>query len=269
MNEPFGEIKQQPDPEIAKKKQLWRNLFLLNLCVSLLLVGIFWLPSKLEQVADFLNSPSVNIPEEGKMVKKPVVEVEPEPEPAKPTNLLATQVTTVNASSEKEYVYFDFSSGKPVNILDTSSLEWDMAFRRGKVISNGGASSKLGKAGLIDLGVVEFDEVTEVPMDNYIQDMAAKTETENPVLLKWYNYNYFTHKLTAKKNSYAVRTANGKFAKFQFMSFYCDNKEAGCIKIRYVYQDNGSNSFLKKGGTFKRASTGSSPPENTKTTNSF
>jgi hypothetical protein len=46
MNEPFGETKQQPDPEIAKKKQLWRNLFLLNLCVSLLLVGIFWLPCK-------------------------------------------------------------------------------------------------------------------------------------------------------------------------------------------------------------------------------
>ncbi len=109
MNETFGETKQQPDPEIAKKKQLWRNLFLLNLCVSLLLVGIFWLPSKLEQVADFLNSSSVNIPDEGKLAEKPVKEVVPEP--VKPTNLLATQVTTVNASSEKEYVYFDFSSG--------------------------------------------------------------------------------------------------------------------------------------------------------------
>ena len=199
MNESFGE-KGQADLELVKKKKLWRNLFLLNLCISLLLVGIFWLPSKLEQVAEFLNSPSVNIPQEGKMIEKPVDKVEPEPK-VKLTNLLATQVTTLNASSEKEYVYFDFSSGKPVKILDTSSLEWDMAFRRGKVISNGGASSRLGQAGLIDLGVVEFDEVTEVPMDNYAQDIAAKTETENPVLLKWYNYNYFTHKLTAKKLS--------------------------------------------------------------------
>lgn len=263
MNEFFGE-KEQPNLELAKKKKLWRNLFLLNLCVSLLLVSIFWLPSKLEQVANFLNSPSVNIPEEGKMVEKPANKVEPEPK-TKLTNLLATQVTTVNASSEKEYVYFDFSSGKPVRILDTSSLEWDMAFRRGKVISNGGASSRLGQAGLIDLGVVEFDEVTEVPMDDYAQDIAAKTETENPVLLKWYNYNYFTHKLTAKKNSYAVRTANGKFAKFQFLSFYCDNKEAGCIKIRYVYQDNGSNSFLRTGSAFATTSTTSSGPNSTNT----
>ena len=264
MNESFGE-KGQANLELVKKKKLWRNLFLLNLCISLLLVGIFWLPSKLEQVAEFLNSPSVNIPEEGKMIEKPVDKAEPEPK-VKLTNLLATQVTTLNASSEKEYVFFDFSSGKPVKILDTSSLEWDMAFRRGKVISNGGASSRLGQAGLIDLGVVEFDEVTEVPMDNYAQDIAAKTETENPVLLKWYNYNYFTHKLTAKKNSYAVRTANGKFAKFQFLSFYCDNKEAGCIKIRYVYQDNGSNSFLRKGNTFETTSTTSSEPN---TTSSF
>jgi len=260
MNEPFDGTR-QPDSEIDKKKKLWRNLFLLNLCVSLLLIGIFWLPSKLEQVGDFLDSPSVNLPEEGKMAQKPVEEVlEPEP---KVTNLLSTQVTTINASSEKEYVYFDFSSGKPVNILDTSSLEWDLAFRRGKVISNGGASSRLGKAGLLDLGEVELDEVMEVPTDNYIQDAATKTEMENPVLLKWYNYNYFSHKLTAKKNIYALRTADGKFAKFQFLSFYCDNKEAGCIKIRYVYQDNGSNSFLREGGAFATTSTVSPPPETT------
>ncbi len=258
MSESFGGM---PDQEIDKKRKLWRNLFLLNLCVSLLLIGIFWLPSKLEQVANFLNSPSVNLPEEGKMAKKPAEKVEPIPEV--PSNLLPTQVTTVNASSEKEYVYFDFSRGKPVRVLDPSSLEWDLAFRRGKVISNGGASSKLGQAGLIDLGVVDFDMVTEVPMDNYSQDVAAKTETENPIMVKWYNYNYFTHKLTAKKNSYAVRTANGKFAKFQFLNFYCDNKEAGCIKMRYVYQDSGSSSFLKTGGDFTTTSTASSLLETT------
>ncbi len=231
------------DPRMDKKKKLWRNIFLLNLCVSLLLVGIFWLPAKLVQLENFLNSPSVTLPEAGKMASKS--EEKAEPAPASFANLLAARVTTVNASSEKDYVYFDFSRGAPVRILDTSSLEWDLAFRRGKVISNGGASTRLGKAGLLDLGVVDFDTVAEVPTENYIQDIAAKTETENPVLTKWYNYNYFTHKLTAKKNIYAARTANGKFAKFQFLNFYCDNKEAGCIKIRYVYQDNGSNNFLK------------------------
>ena len=42
-----------------------------------------------------------------------------------------------------------------------------------------------------------------------------------------------------------MRTADSKFAKVQFKSFYCENKETGCIKMQYVYQDNGSNSFQK------------------------
>lgn len=260
MSKPFdGTAPPESNPEIDKRRKLWRNIFLFNLCASLLLVGIFWLPAKLVDLDGFLNSPSVNLPEEGQMAKKPEEKAEPAPKPV--TNLITTHVTTVNASSEKDYVYFDFSSGKPVRILDTSSLEWDLAFRRGKVISNGGASTRLGEAGLLDLGEVEFDTVAEVPMDNYVQDIATSTETESPVLLKWYNYNYFTHKLTAKKNIYALRTANGKFAKFQFLSFYCDNKEAGCVKIRYVYQDNGSNSFVRTGGNITTTSSDvASPP---------
>lgn len=258
MSKPF-DAPPVPSPEIVKKKKLWRNLFLLNLCVSFLLIGVFWLPAKLVQLDGFLDSPSVNLPGEGEVTKKP--EKKEEDVPKQPANLIGTQVATINASSEKDFAYFDFSSGKSVRILDSSSLEWDLAFRRGKVISNGGASSRLGKAGLFDLGVVDFNTVIEVPSDNYVEDESTRTETENPVLLKWYNYNYLSHKLTAKKNIYAVKTADGKFAKFQFLSFYCDNEEAGCIKIRYVYQGSGSNSFLRKEAAFATTSTVAPPTE--------
>jgi len=175
-------------------------------------------------------------------------------------NLLSTRIVTVNASSEKEYVYFNFSNGKPVKIHDSSSLEWDLAFRRSKIITNGGASSKLGKAGLIDLGPLGFDMVTEVPKDNYVVDVSTRTDTENPVILKPYSYNYLTHKLKAKQNVYAARTADNKFAKFQLLDFYCDNKEVGCITIQFVYQKSGSNSFLKSAGDFSTASAGIAPP---------
>lgn len=235
-------LDQQPEKDIAeieKKKRLWRNLFLLNMCISILLVGIFWLPAKLMQMDSFLNSPSVNLPEEGKVVKSrgPI-------QSPSVANLLPAHIITVNASSEKNWAYFDFSRGDVVQIHDPSSLEWDLAFRRGKVISNGGATNKFGKAGLIDLKESNFDAVSQVPLENYTQDQSTKTEPQNPVLLKWYSYNYLTHKLTAKKKVYAVRTADSKFAKVQFMSFYCENKETGCIKLRYAYQNNGSNSFL-------------------------
>ena len=254
MNSSFENL---PKNEGDKKRRLWRKLFLLNLCITLALVASFWLPEKLVQLNNFLDSPSVDIPGEGKIAKNENKRAEPVP--LQPKNLLNTRVVTVNASSEKEYVYFNFLHGKPMKIHDPSSLEWDLAFRRSKVITNGGASSKLGKAGLIDLGPVGFDTVTEVPMKNYVLDVSTRTDTENPVILKPYNYNYLTHKLKPKKNVYAARTADSKFAKFQFMDFYCENKEVGCITIRFVYQENGSNSFLKTVGDFSTASAGFTP----------
>ena len=234
----------EPEAEIAtfeKKKKLWRNIFLLNLCISVLLVGFFWVPIKFVQMESFLNSPSVNLPQEGEAPKLSTTAV---PVPSV-SNLLTAQTVTINASSEKDWAYFDFSRGAVVDIHDPSSLEWDLAFRRGKVISNGGATNKFGKAGLIQMKEDQFDAVAQVPTENYIEDTSTKTETENPVLMKWYKYNYLTHKLSPKKNVYALRTADNKFAKVQFKSFYCENKETGCIKMQYSYQHNGSNSFEK------------------------
>jgi len=241
MNNPFeGEHHNPPLPPEEKKKALWKNMFLINLCLTLLLIGLFWLPQKLEKVNEFLDSPSVHLPKRGDvsdaaLKQAPVV---------KAGNLLDTRHVVINASSENDWTYFSLARGGEVKIHDPSSLEWDLAFRRGKVISNGGASNKIGQAGLIDLGSVEYDSVSEVPSENYIVDQATRTETESPVLLKWYKYNYLTHKLSAKPNVYALRSATGKYAKVQFLGFTCDNQETGCIRLRYTYQDDGGTSFL-------------------------
>ena len=195
------------------------------------------------QLENFVDSPSVNLPKEGIV---PISDIPAQPLiGSTPTNLLETKLTVINASSENNWVYFDFSRGKVVNIHDKTSLEWDLAFRRSKVISNGGATNKIGKAGLINLGKLNFDQVADVPLDDYTSDTATKTETENSILLKWYSYNYITHKLSAKSNTYAVKTADHKYVKVKFLDFYCANKETGCIKMQYVYQDNGSNQFTK------------------------
>ncbi|MBI4384837.1 MAG: HmuY family protein [Nitrospinae bacterium] len=243
MSAPFDTLPQAPEsasPEALKRKKLWRNLFALNLCLSILLIAFFWVPVKVAELDPVFNGPSLDLSKKGEMPKKGEV---PVAEPIE--NMLETHMAAVNASSENDWTYFDLSRGQEVKIMDPTSLEWDLAFRRGKVVSNGGATNKFGKAGLVDLGdKKDFDAITEAPEGNYVQDASTRTETENPVLLKWYQYNYFTHKLTPKKNVYALRTADHKFAKIQFLGFYCANKETGCIQFRYVYQDNGSNSFL-------------------------
>ena len=236
------------DQQALKKKNLWKNLFLFSLCVTFLLIGIFWVPIKMVQMESFVSSPSVNLPQKGGIPNKNSAISNTSVQTmmrVAPSDLLETKLKVINASSEDNWVYFDFSRGDVVDIHDKTSLEWDLAFRRSKVISNGGATNKFGRAGLIDLGSLNFEQVTEVPRDNYIQDMATRTETENPILLKWYRYNYLTHKLSAKPNTYAVKTANSKYVKVKFLGFYCTNKETGCIKMQYVYQDNGSNLFTK------------------------
>ncbi|OGW13893.1 MAG: hypothetical protein A3K09_02905 [Nitrospinae bacterium RIFCSPLOWO2_12_FULL_47_7] len=235
---------QKHSPEELKRKRLWRNLFALNLCLSLLLIALFWIPIKVAELDDTLNKTSIDLPKKGEVKQTETAQADPVSIP----NMLETKTMIINAASEKNWAYFDFSRNQQIDIFDQSSLEWDLAFRRAKVLTNSGASNKIGNAGLIDLGEKDFDSVAEVPLDNYVQDTPTRTEPENAALLKWYKYNYLSHKLTPKKNVYAIRTADKKFAKVQFLNFYCENKELGCIEMRYVYQDNGSNSFLKEPG---------------------
>ncbi len=220
---------------------MWRNLFLLNLCISLVLMGLFWLPHKFVQLNDFLGSSSV----EPKRKAPSFMDVNEEAKPLAPSHLKESRFAMVNATSEEQWTYFDFSRGKQVKIFDKSSREWDMAFRRGNVITNGGATNKFGKGGVLDLGAVDFDSVDQVPNRPFVEDEATSTGTKNESLVSWYKYNYITHKLTARKHVYIIQSADGKYAKVQFLGFYCANKEPGCVHIRYTFQDNGAPNFIK------------------------
>lgn len=262
MNESFDSNSIDPNPELSleakKKKRLWKNLFILNLCISILLVGIWWLPIKLQQMGAFVDSPSVSTSKnKGGPRSSGQAQVVATVNP----NLLAARSIVIDATSEEEWAYFDFSRGEQVKIHDASSLEWDLAFRRGKIISNGGATNKFGKAGLMDLGEVSFDAVEKVPLNrDFIVDKATRTQTESPVLMQWYKYNYITHKLTARKNIYVMRTSDGKYTKILFTSFYCTDKQPGCIEMKYVYQDEGTKSFLKiNSGSFSPTTIATSP----------
>ncbi len=246
MSEPFDtphiSANEGLGPEEQKKKKMWRNLFILSLCVTLFLMGIWWLPIKFAQINSFMSTSSMSAK---KKKDGSLVMGSNQTTSASNPNLITAQMFVVDARDEEHWSYFDFSRGKQIRIHDRSSLEWDLAFRRGKIISNGGVTNKIGKAALLDLGEISFNAVENVPQKPLVADVHGKTEPENPVLAQWYKYNYLTHKLTARKNVYIMRTADGRYAKLQFMSFYCADKQPGCIQIKYVYQDDGSKTFVK------------------------
>ena len=82
----------------------------------------------------------------------------------------------LDVSSYTDWVYFSFSEEKVVEIEDyTNSLDWDIAFHRGDIRTNGGTSG-IGKAEALDTGLKDWDKVTTIPEDGYKKDWKVNGE---------------------------------------------------------------------------------------------
>jgi hypothetical protein len=132
----------------------------------------------------------------------------------------AEDTYTLDASSGERWQRFHFAQNAVVD-----SGPWDIAFRRNHVITAPGA-------GALDLGPVSFDSVAELPTGGYAQTTFDGDST-NPAIGKWYAYSMFSHLLTSKHHVYAVRTADGRFAKLEILAYYCRQVGAACYTMRY------------------------------------
>ena len=152
-------------------------------------------------------------------------------------------VYTVDARSDNVWIYFDFSRGAVVPVLDPKEDAWDLAFKRYVVKTNGGRSNPAGQGAVLKLRGRDLVAVSEVPADVEFQaDVHPKTRLHpfNPVLEKWYNYSYLANVLAPKPEVYVIRTQEGKYAKMRMLSYYCTGNVAGCMTFEYVYQGDGS-----------------------------
>jgi hypothetical protein len=158
---------------------------------------------------------------------------------------------TLDARAAEQWTFFDFSRGSVVDVPHQFGVDWDLAFQRHKVLANGGATNPKGRGAILRLEAQAFDEVLEAPAQGYIEDTIAfinpeSISTENLAIKAWYDYNFLTHVLQPKAHVYAIRTADGKYAKMRLLSYYCDGGQAsGCFTLEYVYQGDGSRHFLR------------------------
>jgi hypothetical protein len=141
--------------------------------------------------------------------------------------LLGPATYTLDASSTDAWHRFDFGRNAAVD-----SGPWDVAFRRFHVIVGPGG-------GMLDLGLVPFDSVAELPADGYLPN-AAEPDTVNPAVGKWYEYSMLSHLLTSKHHVYGVRTPGGRYAKLELLAYYCKDAGTACVTFRYAYQGSGS-----------------------------
>lgn len=150
--------------------------------------------------------------------------------------LVGPRTYTVDASDPDRWVFFSFAQGTVME--HPRPFEWDLAFRRFQVIVNGGEGFH-GMGGILSLGEVGFDEVTRLPEEGYEGTRVHRGDSIQEAVERWYDYSFFSHLLSPRPVVYAVRTADGRYAKLEFLGYYCPGAQPGCLTFRYVYQGAG------------------------------
>ncbi len=166
-------------------------------------------------------------------------------------SLVGPDTVTLDATDPERWTFFDFSRNAAV--AAPGPLDWDVAVRRFHLIANGGPGFA-GQGGLADLGTVPFDSLAEAPESGYT---ATTSDSANSAIRRWYAYGWTSHLLTSKAHVYALRTADGKYAKLAIVGYYCSQARPGCLTVRYAYQGDGSR-LLR--GAARTPSTGPAAP---------
>ena len=154
--------------------------------------------------------------------------------PAASIDSLVYDTVTIDAMHPTAWSFFAFDRGSVVRPPDT--VGWDLAVRRFTVIAADAVA---------DIGESSFDDVEEAPTSGYVETTFGR-DTVNTAIDRWYRYSILSHILEPKGHVYVVRTRDGRFAKMEFLSYYCPGVVAGCLTFRYVYEPAGERRLVKQ-----------------------
>lgn len=170
----------------------------------------------------------------------------------KVSNLYAPQSGGQGQPVSGDFVKFSFSTGEIV----TSGDNWDIAFRGTSIIVNGGYSGtgEPAKNGNVSLATVSntLSGVTEAPSDDsFKQDAQSAYAIPTGSGNGWYTYNPTNHVIAPIAGRvFVIKTANGKYAKFEILSYYQNapanplgTEPSKYFTFNYVYQPDGSKKF--------------------------
>lgn len=154
-------------------------------------------------------------------------------------NADGTTTTRVDANEANVWVYIDLeTASEVVPINPGSNAEWDLAFQRFKIKSNGGVSGS-GGVEVAVLPDADFDGMSEAPASGYVTDRAdSDDEDEDPDTAfltgdGWYTYNPVDHTLSPRDIVYIVRTVEGGYFKLQMLDYYDDAGTSGFPTFRW------------------------------------
>jgi len=178
-----------------------------------------------------------------------------------PAPLEAKTVTDINgntADNNGYSMYFNLTTGATVPASDSNSTKWDIAFKATTIKVNSGTSGPgTAAAQIVSTG---FDDLPEAPADGYKSDDASGFAIPTGANNGWYTYTGAAASgpqhaiLPIAGKTIIVKTANGKYAKIQILSYYKGNPNTttaefadlakrplgGYYTIRYMIQADGS-----------------------------
>ena len=154
--------------------------------------------------------------------------------------------------------YYSLVDNKVVASTDAASTKWDIAFSSTKILINGGTSGPGIGGAFVYVGL--FDALKSIPADsNFATDNSNAASFAIPLGSgkAWYTYDGLTTLVSPIAGRVLViRTATGKFAKIEIISYYkggvtlpasasVNDKlfKQRYYTFRYAYQPNGSKTF--------------------------
>lgn len=181
------------------------------------------------------------------------------------------EVKEKNISDHTKWYYFSFEKGEFVgegsalpevgdDKIWKARTDWDIAFHRQNVRTNGGTSGN-GKSAVIKISNKKLSDIKEVPADStFVVDEMSKVivntghpfvykpSSINPVADKWATFKHNPGRTGGtwsvnNKDVFIIKTTNGKYVKLQFVNFLNKADESGHITFKYVYQPDGSMKF--------------------------
>jgi len=154
--------------------------------------------------------------------------------------------------------YYSLVDNKVIASSDAASTKWDIAFSSTKILINGGTSGPGIGGAFVYVGL--FDALKTIPADsNFATDNGNAASFAIPLGSgrAWYTYDGLTTLVSPIAGRVLViRTATGKFAKIEIISYYkggvtlpasasVNDKlfKQRYYTFRYAYQPNGSKTF--------------------------
>ena len=157
--------------------------------------------------------------------------------------------TNFDAREGTRYLSFAERGAVAVEEEPGQSDTWDLSFDLWLLRTNSGTSG--GAAGGAKAAATrDFDAAREAPETGWVVDTVQtigseqREESTNAEFAGWFEYDSTAQRIRSFEDVYWLRTADGKFAKLQIVSYYHPvTGDQGFFRLRWAYRPDGGRSF--------------------------